>query len=157
MGAIIGLARLAAEQREAGSQQQVGIARNAGSAHRCEPFGDQLVGAPGVGRAQQRLGQAHERLALGAVERELLEHLVDQRPGALVRTGRLDPAGGPGAGADQRRLRDRKVSEQLLGCVRLRAQRRRAQLRTQRREVSPVVTHLLSRCSVHVRLPAMPS
>jgi hypothetical protein len=68
-----------AQQRKAGSQQQVGITRHAGGTHGGEALGDQLVGTLGVGRAQQRLRQTHERLALGAVERELLEHPLDQR------------------------------------------------------------------------------
>ena len=81
-----------AQQRKPGTQQKIGVARHAGGAHGREPLGDQLIGALRIRRAQQCLGQAHERLALRAVERELLEHGVDERTRTLIGTRHLHPA-----------------------------------------------------------------
>jgi len=125
-----------AEQREAGAQQDIRVAAHPRVANGGETLGDQLVGALRVRCAQQRLRQAHEGSALRAVERELLEHAVDERPRAPVGARRLNPARGTLAGASQGRLHRREVRDQLARGARLRAQRRLAQLRAQRREVA---------------------
>ena len=129
-----------AEQREPGPQQQVAVTRNPRAAQRRKPLGDQLIGALRVGRPQQCLCQAHEGLALCAVERELLEHAVEERPGAPVGARGLHPVRGAGTGALERRALLGEVRDDFPGGVRLGAQCRRAHSRPQRLEPLPLVS-----------------
>ena len=122
------------EQHEPGAQQQCGVAGHARGAHRGQALADQLVGALGVGRAQQRLGEAHERLALGAVEGELLEHLLHQGPGALIGARLLHPARRARLRAAQQRLARRQLCADLVRGLRLGAQRGRPQALAQRQQ-----------------------
>jgi len=120
------------EQGKTGAQQQVRIPRHTGVADGGEALGDQLIGALGIGGAQQCLGEAHERFALRAVERKLLEHPLHQGSRALIVARRFHPARGARAGALECVLYRREVSERFTGGGRFRPQCRGTQLRAQR-------------------------
>ena len=115
-----------------------------------ETLGDQLVGARGIGRAQQRLRQAHQRFALHTVERELLEHPLDQGPRALIGARDFHPARSAHSGALERALNRRQICECLTRGGPFRAQCRGAQLCAQRSQRARAIRRVDQSTCTHV-------
>ena len=87
---LVHLHQLAGQHQPPGGgvdEQAVGAAEMAGPIGRADLLGDQAVAGVLVGRAQQRLGQAHERQAFLGAERELLQEAF-HHPLAPVRAAR---------------------------------------------------------------------
>ena len=53
---------------------------------------DELVGGAGIGHAQQRLRQHHQRQTLLGRERELAQHVLDPAERIVIGADRLDQA-----------------------------------------------------------------
>ncbi len=92
----------------------------AGLAQCHEPLGDELVGSTGVRRSQQSFRKTHEGAALGTLQRKLLQHRVDERPGACFRPRGLNPTPGTSLRCAQPAPGSRKLVQQLADALRLR-------------------------------------
>ncbi len=110
-----------------------------------------MVRAFRVGRPQQRLGKAHEGLALCTVERELLEEGIDERPRPLVGSRHLHPTRGTPLGAFESALDRGKRLQQRLNRIGLRAHRGRANRFPQRVHPIPVTRPAHSRSRTDAR------
>ncbi len=101
-------------------QKGVRLAEMAGPVGRCELVADQPVDRSGVGDAQQGLGEAHQRHALGRRERVLVEERVDAALAEPAAPGFRDEAlGAPGDARDgiRRQRRCRQDALDRLGLV----------------------------------------
>ena len=94
LGVLVNIDQVAGQHQPPGGgvdEQAVGLAEVAGPVGRADLLGDEAVLGVLVRRAQQGLGQAHQRQALAGAQRELLQEALDHA---------LAVGAGPG-GADQ--------------------------------------------------------